>query len=99
METPAHILPRICFVDEAHMLEFETVYETWRIEKRKSVKLNLPMNKTINMKLIEVLDNLFTIYDEGFLADCDDDTEDINPTVLGSTYLGTLRSTSEDPQA
>jgi hypothetical protein len=56
------------------------------------------MNKAINMKLIEVLDNLFTIYDEGFLADCDDDTEDINPTVLGSTYLGTLRSTSEDPQ-
>lgn len=99
METPAHILPRICFVDEAHMLEFETVYEEWRIEKRKSVKLNLPMNKTINMKLIEVLENLFTIYDEGFLADCDDDTENINPTVLGSTYLGTLRSTNEDPQA
>jgi hypothetical protein len=99
METPAHILPRICFVDEAHMLEFETVYETWRIEKRKSVKLGLPMNKAINMKLIEVLDNLFTIYDEGFLADCDDDTEDINPTVLGSTYLGTLRSTNENPQA
>jgi hypothetical protein len=99
METPAHILPRICFVDEAHMLEFETVYDEWRVAKRKSVQLNIPMDKTINTKLIEVLDNLFTIYDVGYLADCDDDTEDINPTVLGASYLGTLRSNGEGPQA
>ena len=90
METPAHILPRICFVDEAHMQEFETVYEEWRIAKRKSIRLDLPMDKVINSKLIEVLENLFTIYDQGYLADCDDDTDDINPIVLGATYLGTL---------
>lgn len=99
METPAHILPRICFVDEAHMLEFETVYEEWRAAKRKSVQLNVPMDKVINSKLIEVLENLFTIYDQGYLADCDDDTDDINPTVLGATYLGTLQNNSNGPQA
>jgi hypothetical protein len=99
METPAHILPRICFVDEAHMQEFEAVYEEWRKEKRKSVRLDLPMDKVINSKLIEVLDNLFTIYDQGYLADCDDDTDNINPIVLGATYLGTLGGNSENPQA
>lgn len=99
METPAHILPRICFVDEAHMLEFETVYEEWRIEKRKSKRLEVPMDKTINTKLIEVLENLFTIYDQGYLADCDDDTDDINPIVLGATYLGTLKGNNNEPQA
>lgn len=99
METPAHILPRICFVDEKHMQGFETVYEEWRTAKRKSIKLGMPMDKEVNSELIEVLDNLFTIYDQGYLADCDDDTDDINPIVLGATYLGTLNNNNEEPQA
>lgn len=99
METPAHILPRICFVDEAHMLEFETVYEDWRTAKRKSIRLDVPMDKVINTKLIDVLENLFTIYDQGYLADCNDDTDDSNPIVLGATYLGTLGGNNDQPQA
>ncbi len=99
METPAHILPRICFVDETHMLEFETVYEDWRTAKRKSKRLDVPMDNVINTKLIDVLENLFTIYDQGYLADCNDDTDDINPIVLGATYLGTLGGNNGRPQA
>lgn len=98
METPAHILPRICFVDEAHMKEFETVYEQWRVAKRKARQLDVPMDKNVNSELIRVLENLFTIYDQGYVADCDDDTDDINPIVLGATFLGTLGGGEGNPQ-
>ncbi len=95
METPAHILPRICFVDEKNMQEFEEVYYEWRIAKQKTAQDNKPMDKTINKKLIDILENLFTIYEQGYLSDCDDDTPEINPIILGSTFLGTLNSSEQ----
>ncbi|MCG9910684.1 MAG: hypothetical protein MH137_05215 [Flavobacteriales bacterium] len=92
METPAHVLPRICFVDEKHMLEFEEAYEDWQNKKRHSSKNNLPMDKAANKKLIDILEHLYTVYEQGYLADCDDDTPDRSPVILGSTFLGTLNN-------
>jgi uncharacterized protein len=33
METPAHVLPRICFVDEEHMGKFEEAWNDWLSER------------------------------------------------------------------
>lgn len=96
METPAHILPRICFVDEKQMQQFEAAYFEWRIAKRTAAQENKPINKVVIKKFMDILENLFTIYEQGYLSDCDDDTQETNPIILGSTFLGTLNSSEQD---
>jgi len=90
LETPAHILPRICFIGETQMQDFEKTWSFW-LEKR--LELANPQQQEwykINEPLIDLLENLYTVYDEGTLGDCDDDTKEINPMILGQTNLGTL---------
>jgi hypothetical protein len=94
METPAHVLPRICFVNEEYMKKFEDAYNDWLNDRQNSED---PMKQAADDKLkalIEVLEEMFTVYEEGQLADCDDDTEEKNPVVLGSSKLGSLESDS-----
>jgi hypothetical protein len=90
METPAHVLPRICFVDEEHMQLFEEAYNKWLSERRGSEDPCRQAPDATLKKLMEVLGKIFTIYEEGRLTDCDDDTPEKNPIVLGSSRLGSL---------
>lgn len=90
METPAHVLPRICFISEEHMEQFETTYTNWLEERHNSVDPSRQASDPTLKKLIEVLNTIFTIYEEGRLTDCDDDTPEKNPIVLGSSTLGSL---------
>ncbi len=89
-ETPAHVLPRICFVGEDHMQEFEKTYATWLEEKQKNTTPSAGDYEQALKDLIEVLNTIFTVYEEGQLTDCDDDTAEKNPIVLGSSVLGSL---------
>jgi len=89
-ETPAHVLPRICFVGEEHMEEFEKNYATWLNEKHESTDLSEGDYEKALKDLIEILNTIFTVYEEGNLTDCDDDTPEKNPIVLGSSMLGSL---------
>ncbi|MBN1340818.1 MAG: hypothetical protein JXA03_15930 [Bacteroidales bacterium] len=94
METPAHVLPRICFINEEFMKKFEDAYNNWLNERQASED---PMKQASDEKLktlIEVLEEMYTVYEEGQLADCDDDTEEKNPVVLGSSKLGSLENDS-----
>jgi hypothetical protein len=90
METPAHILPRICFIGEAQMKEFEDTYYLWLETRINSTDPMQQVPEALNKKLVDVLENLFTVYNEGTLGDCDDDTDEDNPVILGQTNLGTL---------
>lgn len=92
METPAHILPRICFIGIDQMKEFEDLYELWLTARINSANPEKQVPDALNKKFIDLLERLFTVYDEGQLSDCDDDTEEKNPIVLGSTNLGSLES-------
>jgi hypothetical protein len=38
---------------------------------------------------------MFTIYEQGRLTDCDDDTPEKNPIILGSSQLGSFESDSK----
>lgn len=95
METPAHVLPRICFVNEEHMAQFETAYGKWLSEHRNSEDPCRQASDTTLKPLLEVLATIFTIYEEGQLTDCDDDTPEKNPIILGSSMLGSLESSSQ----
>ena len=91
METPAHILPRICFIGHDQMVDFEKLYAQWRTAKQTSLYNNTPMDVTINTNFINLLESLYTVYQAGQLADCDDDTPDVNPIILNQSSLGTLQ--------
>jgi len=76
-ETPAHILPKICWVDRKQMAGFEKVYKRWlqviygrsRADKRKALA-----------DLVKALSNLRSVYPEATLAPCD--------FILDRTVLG-----------
>lgn len=94
METPAHVLPRICFVNEEYMGKFEKAHKKWISEREKS---NNPLKQAKDatlVELIKVIEEMFTIYEQGHLTDCDDDTPEKNPIILGSSTLGSLESDS-----
>jgi hypothetical protein len=94
METPAHVLPRICFVSEEMMKKFEDTYLAWLNEREKSADPLKQASKQKLTALMAVLEELFTVYEEGQLSDCDDDTMEKNPVVLGSSTLGSLETNS-----
>jgi hypothetical protein len=94
METPAHVLPRICFVSEEMMKKFEDTYLAWLNEREKSADPLKQASKQTLTSLMAVLEELFTVYEEGQLSDCDDDTIEKNPVVLGSSTLGSLETNS-----
>ncbi len=94
METPAHILPRICFVNEEYMKKFEDAYKEWLNHRHHSSNPLKQPTEAILTGVLRVIEELFTVYEEGRLTDCDDDTPEKNPIVLGSSRLGSLESDS-----
>jgi hypothetical protein len=95
METPAHVLPRICFVNEEYMKRFEDTYKTWLDEREKSKDPLRQAKDATLIDLIKVIENMFTIYEQGQLTDCDDDTPEKNPIVLGISRIGSLENDSK----
>ena len=95
METPAHVLPRICFVNEEYMKKFETAYNKWLSEREKSKDPLKQAKDSTLINLINVIEEMFTVYEQGQLTDCDDDTPEKNPIILGSTQHGSLESDSK----
>ncbi len=95
METPAHVLPRICFVDQEHMQLFEAIHAQWLHERRSSEDPGRQASDNTLKALIEALNAIFTIYEEGRLADCDGGTLQKNTLVLGGSMLGSLEGHSQ----
>jgi hypothetical protein len=85
LETPAHILPRICFIPHHAMVCFRERYHTWRKELQDFISEQRKERATLD--LIRCLTELYTVYEEGQLIDCDDDTIERNPMVLDRTHL------------
>jgi hypothetical protein len=78
------------------MKEFEEKYKAW-LEYRARISQTGAAeeeNATLN-ELVEVLEQLNTIYPPGILQDCDDETDiKKRSIVLGRSHLGT--QTEED---
>ena len=86
METPAHILPRICWVNQKEMSAFERDYKDWLtylVTKKGKRGVNLLNN------VIETLSNMKSVYPEAILHDCGSPNISDSPFVLDKTNLGT----------
>ncbi len=67
-ETPAHLLPKICWVDRKQMAGFERIYRRWL----KVTFGNAGGDKQKALaELVESLSNLRSVYPEATLAPCD----------------------------
>lgn len=86
-ETPAHLLPKICWISKEDMTVFEKLYRNW-------IELKAGVDTTQRQaKLKDFIQQLFAIknvYPPQKLHDCDS-AEDQPKFILGQTALGTGR--------
>jgi uncharacterized protein len=86
-ETPAHILPKVCWIDKGDMTVIEKLYRNWIYLKagadttRRSEKLR---------ELIRQLFSVKNVYPRSRLRKCDS-PENQNKFILGRTALGSSR--------
>lgn len=96
-EIPAHVLARICWIGyrkdevphaENEMVRFENAYKAFLFDKTGSGQAQDP-DKLKN--LIEILNELNSIYPTGSLLDCDEEDETLEgKIILGRTNIGNL---------
>jgi hypothetical protein len=87
-ETPAHILPKFCWVSMYDMHRLEKAYTEWFAENKK-YKPNMNVLKVRLRDLIKTINTMTNVYPEGHLHDCDNPSTD-NPVILNQTTLGTF---------
>lgn len=97
LETPAHIIPKICWVNEAQLRAFQDTYRAWLAEHAKPAYEQdaNQLTATLN-QLIETLEALRSVYPPAFLHDCDEGGTESNPVFLNQTSLGAENTTQND---
>lgn len=86
-QTPAHIYPKICWVNNEQLAQFETAWKLWLALKQEG-KQNTSEGLIATRALIKLLFNLRSLMPKGVLPDCGEPPA--NPLVLGRTSLGNL---------
>ena len=87
-EVPAHIMPRVCWIDKDNMALFEKAYKDWLAIKHGASSVQATNKK---QKLISALAQIHNVYPVEQLHDCDS-TE--TGFVIGRTALGTLKEST-----
>lgn len=86
-ETPAHIHPRICWIDNADMRALDIAHRAWREALAQKPRDPDALSDTAG-DLIAALENMRTIYPPATLHDCDEGGDDGAVVRLGETNLG-----------
>ncbi len=97
-ELPAHVLAKICWIGRDQMAIFEERYRAWLEYRQQMLDSGKPdrSNKTLD-ELLDIMEDLYTIYPPGTLHDCEEDEED-RPIVLGRSRLGSQREVDLNPE-
>jgi len=94
-EAPAHVMLKICWLNNDLMRGFEIRYKAW-VEALANYyfdkKANLDAFRDANDKMISILAQLHSEYPEATLHDCVESKEGSNTVVLGKTVLGTFKN-------
>ncbi len=88
LETPSHIMLKLCWIDNEQMKRLGLVYKAW-LKLRANKKIDTEKYNKSLAKLISVLKELRNIYPHATLHDCEEDGGD-NPVHLGHTSLGSF---------
>ena len=95
-EAPAHIMLKICWLNNDLMRQFEVVYKRW-IETLAYFSFDPSVTnnnhfKNANDDMIHLLALLHSEYPLANLHDCKESKEGSNPVMLGKTVLGTFET-------
>ena len=95
-EAPAHIMLKVCWLNNDLMRQFEVAYKKW-IETLAAFSFDPSISNTndftnANNEMIKLLSLLHSEYPQASLHDCDESKEGSNTVVLGKTVLGTFKS-------
>ena len=83
-ETPAHILPKVCWIDSEDMAMLEGPYRDW-VDLRSGAS---SANRTAKIEaLIHALQHVKNVYPQRLLHECSAD-ESKPPFILGRSALG-----------
>lgn len=88
METPAHLYPKICWVNNEQLQEFEVAYKDWLDVKSGLVSDD---DKSILERFVRIFTTLKTVYPPTRLQDCSS-TEQRKLFLLNKNALGTLNT-------
>lgn len=103
-EAPAHVLLKICWVNQTHMTALETAYEAWLAQKVLYTKEipNITNTTQVNYTkalndLINAIEALRTEFEETTLHNCEDQGEENDNRVrLGHTNLGKFKPQEDE---
>jgi len=87
-ETPAHILPKICWISKDDMAKFETRYHNWIYLKAKA-GAETPPRADVLEDFLEILFEVKNVYPSQNLHECGSG-EKRPKFILGQTALGTV---------
>ncbi|MEL6812048.1 MAG: hypothetical protein AAFP76_11990, partial [Bacteroidota bacterium] len=87
LETPAHVLLNICWIDCEQMENFERTYKAWLLEINKPVWNKPKLSKALN-EFIEALIASRNVYPTGTLHSCDEDESLESAIILNNSVLG-----------
>jgi len=95
-EAPAHIMLKVCWLNNDLMRRFEIAYKNWietlaAFSSEKSVP-NILSFTIANNNMIKLLASLHSEYPQANLHDCAESKEGSNTVMLGKTVLGTFKS-------
>jgi len=88
-EAPAHIYPRICWVNHAQMQDLEVALEDWQSRLASATPPDGAYAGALQ-RLVNRLYHLTNVYPLAQLHDCEEVRGDTPQVTLGSTTLGTL---------
>ena len=88
METPSHLFPKICWVNNEQLQEFEKAYQAW-LEVKAGVTED--PDRLILIRFVSILTALKTVYPPAMLEDCKN-TGERKLFLLNQNALGTLKS-------
>lgn len=87
LETPAHILPKICWVEQEELAAFEAAYKNW-LELKTTQKISSAAGKKSVSALIKILFNLRSSHPDGELSSSNqEERQPDQPAVLSRTQL------------
>jgi hypothetical protein len=94
-ETPAHVMLKVCWLNNDLMREFEIRYNQW-IKMLAAYSNDNKTNEAVfisaNNKMIDILSNLHSEYPQATLHNCDESKEGSNTVILNKTVLGTFKN-------
>ncbi len=88
LETPAHVMLNICWINCEQIEVFERTYKNWLLEINKTVWNKPALSLALN-EFIDALTASRNIYPVGTLHSCDDDESLEGAIILNNSVLGT----------